>query len=98
MYRQIFLYLIIHIFLFFSCSTKEEPESYINIPDLIDNKIDLKMSDVYSEISYTILETNKDIYISKVDGIIANDDYFLVLDNSKYLLSKPIEGFNNKQN
>ena len=81
MYKQILFSVIGFILTLFSCTSNDDSEANINIPELIDNKIDLKLADVFTEISYTILETNKDIYLSRVNSIIANDDFVLVLDN-----------------
>lgn len=57
-----------------------DPPSTIDISELIDNKIDLKMSDVFNKISYISLEAGKDIYLNRIDNIILDDDFCLVSD------------------
>lgn len=63
-----------------SCETHQEATPKISIPDLLDNKTDLNLSDIFSEISYIALESGRASYISRVKELIVDDDFILVLD------------------
>lgn len=75
--------ILINIGVFFitvSCELQNETTPQINIPDLIEKKIDLKLSDVFSEVSYIPLESSSVSYISRVKQFIVDNEFILVLD------------------
>lgn len=81
------LVLIFVIIGFVSCSNDHLQHTIISIPDLIENKHDLNLSDVFSDVSYIQLESQNNTYIKQINQIVLDGDFILVYDSdSKKLL------------
>lgn len=62
------------------------PPGIIHIPDLIDKKIELNLSDLCPDIFYTVLETTKESYIGTVGYLFMDQNLILVYDSQSHKL------------
>jgi hypothetical protein len=80
--------LLFGVFLSIGLNAQEKKSiAHISIPELIDKKINLNLSDVFPEVSYIPLESNKDNLIGIVNSLVVDKDFILIYDrkNTKLL-------------
>jgi len=63
-----------------SCGGKTMQVGELYVPDLIDNKAKISLSDIFSSITYIPLESSKDIYLNQIDFLLADEGFILVYD------------------
>lgn len=62
-------------------NSQEAPPREIYVPGIIDHKIDLNLSDVFPDFSYTLLEATKGSYIGKIGMLFMDQNIILVYEN-----------------
>ena len=81
------------IWLLTSCSSKTMQVGELYVPDLLDNKAKVSLSDLFSSITYIPLESTKEIYLNQIDFLIVDENFVLVYDSKgKKLLQFNGEG------
>ena len=63
-----------------SCNKGPSEFSDLYVPDLLDNNIALNLADVFSSVSYIPLESNKGIYMNRINDLVVDDDFILAHD------------------
>lgn len=77
--KRILLFSFVFVFLY-SCTEEVSESPSINVSALIDNKIELNLSDIWSRIEYIPLESNSECFIKAVKKIVFDDNHILLYD------------------